>query len=123
MNHLYKTITTTAVPLLLLLRQRIADLIGAHDWYFEIDIAIFLALAVVTVVMWCICLGQLRDVGLRLVFVGLIVYATVLATHVALIMLSLMYNQHPDWQQAVIAALSKQFVTFTMPVATSTERK
>ena len=113
MNHLYKTITASVVPLIFLVRKNVAELLGAHNWLFEIDIAIFVLLATLTIVFWCLCLRQTQDIGFKMIVVFVLLYVAVLASHVTLIMISLMYDQHPDWQHAIVAALSKQLFTMT----------
>jgi hypothetical protein len=122
MNHLYKTVTTTFVPLVMALRYRIVETLEAKDWLLEIDVAIFLVLAGLAFVMWWFCLTQVRDMGLRIVFMALVIYATVLSTHILLVMISMMAESHPEWHEAVLSAVSRQLLGTFTPSPAPTEK-
>lgn len=109
MNHAYKAMVASVGPVLYALRQQLADLLNMSEQMLVIDVSISLLVASVSLVLWCLCLYQMRDMALKVIVLMLIMYAALLSTHMVLVVLQIMASEHPDWHAAASATLAYYF--------------
>jgi hypothetical protein len=109
MNHVYKVMVASVGPLLYTARQNLAALLQMNDQMLVLDLTIALLVMSLALVFWCMCLYQMREMALKVIILVLVLYAALLSTHLVLVILQLMAEEHPDWHAAATATVAFYF--------------
>lgn len=109
MDHVYKFVGVTLLPLAYSLRERVRALFA--DPGFLLDLLILSALVSCAVWLWAWSVQRIKDIGLQMLIVVLAILAALLLSHGGLSAWENMQEKYPNWHTGAAAWFQAMFAS------------